>query len=40
MLNTRPLVQDVGAFAKQAKPLSSNLDKLTASLDDTTPSSG
>ena len=35
VLNTRPLVQDVGAFAKQAKPLSSNLDKLTASLDDT-----
>ena len=35
VLNTRPLVQDVGAFAKQAEPLSSNLDKLTASLDDT-----
>ena len=35
VLNTRPLVQDVGAFAKQAQPLSSNLDKLTASLDDT-----
>jgi ABC-type transporter Mla subunit MlaD len=35
VLNTRPLVQDVGAFAKQAKPLSRNLDKLTASIDET-----
>ena len=35
VLNSRPLVQDVGAFAKQAKPLSSNLDKLTASIDKT-----
>ncbi len=35
VLNSRPLVQDVGAFAKQAKPLSSNLDKLTASIDET-----
>ena len=35
VLKTQPLVKDVGAFAKQAKPLSSNLDKLTASLDDT-----
>ncbi|HEX5908853.1 MAG TPA: MlaD family protein [Thermoleophilaceae bacterium] len=35
VLRTRPLVQDVGRFAKQARPLSSDLDKLTASIDKT-----
>ena len=35
VLRTRPLVQDVGRFAKEAKPLSSNLDALTASFDQT-----
>lgn len=35
VLRTRPLVKDVGRFAKQARPLSSNLDALTASFDQT-----
>ncbi len=35
VLRTRPLVQDVGRFAKEARPLSGDLDKLTASLDQT-----
>ena len=35
VLRTRPLVQDVGRFAKQARPLSNDLDKLTASVDET-----
>ncbi len=33
VLRTRPLVQDLGRFAKQARPASRNLDKLTASVD-------
>ncbi len=35
VLRTRPLVQDLGRFAKEARPLSSDLDKLTDSLDRT-----
>ena len=35
VLRTRPLVQDLGRFARQARPLSGDLDKLTASLDKT-----
>jgi len=35
VLRTRPLVQDLGRFATQARPLSGDLDKLTASLDKT-----
>ncbi len=35
VLRTRPLIQDLGRFGKQARPLSSDLDKLTASLDET-----
>ncbi|HEU0019026.1 MAG TPA: MlaD family protein [Thermoleophilaceae bacterium] len=35
LIETRPLIQDLGDFARQAKPLSTNLDKLTASFDKT-----
>jgi len=35
LIETRPLIQDLGDFARQAKPVSTNLDKLTASFDRT-----
>jgi ABC-type transporter Mla subunit MlaD len=35
VLRTRPLIQDLGRFASDAKPLSTDLDKLTASFDKT-----
>jgi virulence factor Mce-like protein len=35
LIETRPLIQDLGDFARQAKPLSTNLDKFTASFDRT-----
>jgi phospholipid/cholesterol/gamma-HCH transport system substrate-binding protein len=35
LIETRPLIQDLGDFARQAKPLSTNLDKFTASFDKT-----
>jgi virulence factor Mce-like protein len=35
LLRTRPLIQDLASFAKQARPVSTNLDKFTASLDET-----
>ncbi|NLT07409.1 MAG: MCE family protein [Solirubrobacterales bacterium] len=35
LIETRPLIQDLGDFASEARPLSSNLDKLTASFDRT-----
>jgi len=35
LIETRPLIQDLGDFARQAKPVSTNLDKLTASFDKT-----
>ncbi len=35
LIETRPLIQDVGDFARQAKPVSTNLDKFTASFDKT-----
>lgn len=35
VLRTRPLIQDLGGFAKDGRPLSTNLDRLTASLDKT-----
>jgi virulence factor Mce-like protein len=35
LLRSRPLIQDLGRFAKDARPLSTNLDRLTKSLDET-----
>jgi phospholipid/cholesterol/gamma-HCH transport system substrate-binding protein len=35
LLRTRPLIQDLGRFATNARPLSTNLDRLTKSLDET-----
>jgi virulence factor Mce-like protein len=35
LIETRPLIQDLGDFARQAKPLSTNLDKFIASFDKT-----
>lgn len=35
LIATRPLIQDLGDFARQAKPVSTNLDKFTASFDKT-----
>jgi virulence factor Mce-like protein len=35
LIRTRPLIQDLGSFAQEARPVSSNLDKLTASFDRT-----
>ncbi len=35
LIETRPLIQDLASFAKQAKPVSTNLDKFTASFDKT-----
>jgi len=35
LIDTRPLIQDLGSFASQARPLSTDLDKLTASFDRT-----
>jgi len=35
LIETRPLIQDLGDFARQAKPVSTDLDKLTASFDQT-----
>lgn len=35
LIDTRPLIQDLGDFARQAKPVSTNLDKFTASFDRT-----
>jgi hypothetical protein len=35
LLRTRPLIRDLGVFASDAAPLTRNLDRLTASLDDT-----
>lgn len=35
LLRTRPLIRDLGRFARQARPLSTNLDALTASFDET-----
>jgi virulence factor Mce-like protein len=35
LIETRPLIQDLGDFARQAKPVSTNLDKFTASFDKT-----
>lgn len=35
LIATRPLIQDLGDFARQAKPLSKNLDAFTASFDET-----
>jgi virulence factor Mce-like protein len=33
LIETRPLIRDLGSFARQARPVSTNLDKLTASFD-------
>jgi virulence factor Mce-like protein len=33
LLRTRPLIRDLGGFARQARPVSTNLDRLTASFD-------
>lgn len=35
LIRTRPLIRDLAGFADQARPVSTNLDRLTASLDDT-----
>jgi ABC-type transporter Mla subunit MlaD len=35
LLRTRPLIRDLASFASEAKPVSTNLDKLTASFDET-----
>jgi ABC-type transporter Mla subunit MlaD len=35
LIDSRPLIQNLGRFAKDAKPASKNLDLLTASLDQT-----
>jgi phospholipid/cholesterol/gamma-HCH transport system substrate-binding protein len=35
LIATRPLIQDLGDFARQAKPVSSDLDAFTASFDET-----
>lgn len=35
LLRTRPLIRDLGGFAREARPVASNLDRLTASLDRT-----
>jgi phospholipid/cholesterol/gamma-HCH transport system substrate-binding protein len=35
LIETRPLIQDIGDFARQAKPLSTDLDAFTASFDKT-----
>ena len=35
LLRTRPLIRDLGRFGRQGRPLSTNLDRLTASLDQT-----
>jgi len=35
VLRTRPLIQDLASFAAEGRPLSEDLDLLTASLDDT-----
>ena len=35
LIRARPLVQDLGRFAKDARPVSTNLDQITASLNKT-----
>jgi phospholipid/cholesterol/gamma-HCH transport system substrate-binding protein len=35
LIETRPLIRDLGDFATQARPLSTNLDKFSASFDKT-----
>ncbi|MEX1142613.1 MAG: MlaD family protein [Thermoleophilaceae bacterium] len=35
LLRTRPLIRDLGSFAREARPVSTNLDRLTASIDRT-----
>jgi len=35
LVRTRPLIQDLASFAQEARPVSTNLDKLTASFDRT-----
>jgi hypothetical protein len=35
LIRTRPLIRDLGSFARYGRPLSTNLDKLTASVDRT-----